>query len=145
MGGQQSLCLAGLRPEKISAVLVNVPAGADTNGSLHGRKAGYPNWPSNDPKAMAAALYFDPVNFAPRIQAPVLLAFGFIDTTSPPAGLWTVLNQIPGAKEPLPMIESEHNNLTPEKEREWDARSREALEMLRTGGGFKPRERPPAH
>ena len=30
MGGQQSLALAGLRPEKISAVLVCVPAGADT-------------------------------------------------------------------------------------------------------------------
>ena len=42
MGGQQSLALAGLRPEKISAVLVCVPAGADSNGDLHGRKAGYP-------------------------------------------------------------------------------------------------------
>ena len=30
MGGQQSLVLAGLRPEKITAVLVCVPAGADT-------------------------------------------------------------------------------------------------------------------
>ncbi len=34
MGGQQSLALAGLRPERISAVLVCVPAGADTNGDL---------------------------------------------------------------------------------------------------------------
>ena len=42
MGGQQSLMLAGLRPEKITAVLVCVPAGADTNGDLHGRKAGQP-------------------------------------------------------------------------------------------------------
>ena len=48
MGGQQSLALAGLRPEKITAVLVCVPAGADTNGDLHGRKAGYPNWPSDE-------------------------------------------------------------------------------------------------
>ena len=52
MGGQQSLVLAGLRPEKITAVLVCVPSGADTNGDLHGRKAGYPNWPSNDPDVM---------------------------------------------------------------------------------------------
>ena len=29
MGGQQSLALAGLRPDPISAVLVCVPAGAD--------------------------------------------------------------------------------------------------------------------
>ena len=96
MGGQQSMVLAGLRPEKITAVLVCVPAGADANGDLHGRKAGYPNWPSNDPKVMNTALYFDPVNFASRIKAPVLAAIGFIDTTSPPAGIWTELNQIPG-------------------------------------------------
>jgi cephalosporin-C deacetylase-like acetyl esterase len=42
MGGQQSLMLAGLRPEKITAALVCVPAGADSNGDRHGRKAGYP-------------------------------------------------------------------------------------------------------
>ena len=140
MGGQQSLVLAGLRPEKITAVLVNVPAGADTNGDLHGRKAGYPNWPSTDPQVMATALYFDPVNFASRIKAPVLAAIGFIDTTSPPAGIWTALNQIPVAKEPLPMIESEHNNLTPQKEQNWDARSREVLDILLQGGEFKPIE-----
>ncbi|MBV8828738.1 MAG: acetylxylan esterase, partial [Acidobacteriaceae bacterium] len=98
MGGQQSLALAGLRPEKISAVLVCVPAGADTNGNLHGRKAGYPNWPSDNPDAMKTALYFDTVNFASRIKAPVLAGMGFIDTVSPPAGIWTLLNQIPGPK-----------------------------------------------
>src|SRR5207249_3199547 len=62
MGGQQSLVLAGLRPEKITAVLVCVPAGADSNGNLHGRKAGYPNWPSANPDVMKTALYFDAVN-----------------------------------------------------------------------------------
>jgi cephalosporin-C deacetylase len=140
MGGQQSMVLAGLRPEKITAVLVCVPSGADTNADLHGRKAGYPNWPSNDPKIMNTSLYFDPVNFASRIHAPVLAAMGFIDTTSPPAGVWTELNQIPVAKEPLPMIESEHNNLTPQKEQNWDARSKELLGILLKGGEFKPNE-----
>ena len=56
MGGQQSLVLAGLRPEKITAVLVCVPAGADANGDLHGRKAGYPNWPSDNPDVMKTAI-----------------------------------------------------------------------------------------
>jgi cephalosporin-C deacetylase-like acetyl esterase len=139
-GGQQSLVLAGLRPEKITAVLVCVPAGTDANGDLHGRKAGYPNWPSNDPAVMRVALYFDPINFASHIRAPVLAAMGFIDTISPPAGIWAALNQIPVAKEPLPMIESEHNNLTPQNERNWDARSKEVLELLRNGGAFQPRE-----
>ena len=138
MGGQQSLVLAGLRPEKVSAVLVCVPAGADTNGDLHGRKAGYPNWPSDNPDVMKTALYFDTVNFASRIQAPVMAGMGFIDTTSPPAGVWTALNQIPGPKEPLPMIESEHDNMTPDKGRACPARQKEILNLLVTGGEFTP-------
>lgn len=138
MGGQQSLALAGLRPEKITAVLVCVPAGADSNGDLHGRKAGYPNWPSGDPEVMKTALYFDTVNFASRIKAPVLAGIGFIDTISPPAGIWTALNQIPGPKEPLPMIDSEHDNLTPQKGMACPARTREILERLVKGGEFKP-------
>ncbi len=138
MGGQQSLALAGLRPEKISAVLVCVPAGADSNGDLHGRKAGYPNWPSNDPDVMKTALYFDTVNFVSRIKAPVMAGMGFIDTVSPPAGIWTALNQIPVPKEPLPMIESEHDNYTPDRERACPARQREVLDLLVKGGTFKP-------
>jgi cephalosporin-C deacetylase len=138
MGGQQSLVLAGLRPEKITGVLVCVPAGADTNGDLHGRKAGYPNWPSDHPDVMKTALYFDTVNFASRIKAPVMAGMGFIDTISPPAGVWTALNQISALKEPLPMIESEHDNLTPQKGRACPARTREILDLLVKGGEFQP-------
>jgi cephalosporin-C deacetylase-like acetyl esterase len=140
MGGQQSLVLAGLRPEKITAVLVCVPSGADVDGGLHGRKTGYPNGPVNDAKVMTTALYFDPVNFASRIKAPVLAAMGFIDTTSPPAGVWTALNQITAPTEPLPMIESEHNNLTPQKELNWASRSKEVLDGLLQGEGYKPNQ-----
>ncbi len=142
MGGQQSLVLAGLRPEKITAVLVCVPAGADANGDLHGRKAGYPNWPSDNPDVMKTAIYFDTINFASRIQAPVMAGMGFIDTISPPAGVWTALNQIPGPKEPLPMIESEHDNLTPLKGRACPARTNELLNLLVKGGEFKPNRNP---
>ena len=138
MGGQQSLVLAGLRPGKIAAVLVCVPAGADTNGDLHGRKAGYPNWPPDNPDAMKTALYFDTANFTSRIQAPVMAVMGFIDTISPPAGVWTALNQIPGPTEPLPMIESEHDNLTPQNGRACPARTKEILDLLVKGGEFKP-------
>ena len=138
MGGQQSLVLAGLRPEKITAALVCVPAGADTNGDLHSRKAGYPNWPSDNPDVMKTALYFDTVNFASRIKAPVMAGMGFIDTISPPAGVWTALNQIPGPKEPLPLIESEHDNLTPQKGRACPARTKEILDLVVKGGEYKP-------
>ena len=47
-----------------------------------------------------------------------------------PQGTWL--------EEPLAMIESEHNNLTPQKEQNWDARSREVLGILLQGGEFKP-------
>ena len=139
MGGQQSLVLAGLRPEQISAVLVCVPAGADTNGDIHGRKAGYPNWPSSNPDVMRTALYFDTVNFASRIKAPVMAGMGFIDTISPPAGVWTALNQIRGPVEALPLIESEHDNLTPDKGRACPARTNEVLDLMVHGGTFTPK------
>jgi cephalosporin-C deacetylase len=140
MGGQQSLVTAGLRPDKITALVVNEPSGADSNGDLHGRKAGYPNWPSNDPKVMQTALYFDTVNFASRIKAQSVVAIGFIDTTAPPAGIWEAVNQIAGPKEVIPMIESAHNNLTPEKQVAWNSRSKEVLNLIQTGRDFKPNE-----
>ena len=113
MGGHQSLVAAGLNP-KVTAVLVNEPAGADANGDLHGRKAGYPNWAATtDPRVAKTGLYFDTVYFASRIKAPSLVAIGFIDTVTPPVGIWTAFNQIPGPKEAVPMVESDHNNLTP--------------------------------
>ena len=79
MGGQQSLCAAGLNP-KVTAMLINVPAGADANGNAHGRKIGYPFWDVNDPQVMKTAEYFDTVNCAARIKVPSLVSMGFIDT-----------------------------------------------------------------
>jgi hypothetical protein len=67
-----------------------------------------------------------------------MAGMGFIDTISPPAGIWTALNQIPGPKEPLPMIESEHDNLTPQKGRACPARTGEILNLLIKSGEFKP-------
>ncbi|MDE2184740.1 MAG: acetylxylan esterase [Alphaproteobacteria bacterium] len=140
MGGQQSLVTAGLNPGKITAVVVNEPSGADTNGDLHGRKSGYPNWPNSDPRVAETALYFDTVNFAPRITAPTLMAIGFIDRTCPPTGLWTELDLIPGPKEAVPMIESDHNNITPDKQGAYLQRSEEVLANLLQGRKFVPNE-----
>jgi cephalosporin-C deacetylase len=88
---------------------------------------------------MKTALYFDTVNFAPRIKAPVLAAIGFIDTIAPPTGIWTAIDQIPGSKEVVSMVESDHNNKTPEKQGAYNARSKELLEVLLKGGEFKPK------
>ena len=105
MGGQQSLCAAGLNP-RVTALVVNEPAGADSNGPLHGRASGYPNWPADDPQIMRTALYFDTVNCAMRIKVPSLVAMGFVDTIAPPAGIWTAFNQIQSRKLAVPMIDS---------------------------------------
>src|SRR5215218_6409814 len=138
MGGQQSLAVAGLH-SKITHVIVNEPAGCDSNGPLRGRAAGYPNWPSNSPQIMKTALYFDAVNFASRIKATSLVAIGFVDTVTPPVGIWIAFNQIKGPKEAVPMIDSPHNHLaTAEQQRPYTSRSAEWLNTLVRGGEIKP-------
>jgi hypothetical protein len=119
-------------------VIVNEPSGADSNGDLHGRKAGYPNWDSTNPEATKTALYFDTVNFASRIKAPVLAAIGFIDTIAPPVGIWIAVDQIPGPKEVIGMVESDHNNITPQKQGAYLSRSEEVLKTILNGGTFQP-------
>lgn len=143
MGGQQSLCVAGLHP-LVTHVIVNEPAGCDTNGPLHGRQASYPNFPADNPQVMKTALYFDAVNFAPRIKATSLVAMGFVDTVAAPAGIWTAFNQIPGPKEAAPMIDSPHNHLaTPQQQRPYTERSAEWLDTLVHGEEVTPREATP--
>ncbi|HJQ25523.1 MAG TPA: GDSL-type esterase/lipase family protein [Blastocatellia bacterium] len=137
MGGQQSLSVAGLHP-KITHLIVNEPAGCDTNGSLHGRAAGYPNWPADNPQAMQTALYFDPVNFASHIKATSMVAMGFVDTVAPPVGIWIAFNQIQGQKEAVPMIDSPHNHVaTPAQQYPVTSRSAEWLNTLVKGGELK--------
>lgn len=136
MGGQQSIATAGLNPDRVTAMIINVPAGADFSGDLHGSKRGYPNWPVDDPKVVETARYFDAANFAPAIKAKSLVAFGFIDTTSPPYGVLSAFNQIQGPKEAAPMPDSDHNNVTPQQEGAYITRSRDALRELRSTGSF---------
>lgn len=138
MGGQQSFAVAGLNPGRITAMIVNVPAGADMSGDLHGSRRGYPNWPIDDPRVVETARYFDPVNFAPSITAESLVALGFIDTTSPPFGVFSAFNAIKGPKEAVPMPRSDHNNITPQEEGAFFIRYKQVLDALRTTGHFTP-------
>jgi cephalosporin-C deacetylase-like acetyl esterase len=137
MGGQQTLVTAGLN-DGITAALAWVPSGTDFDGDLHGRKLGYPNWSTRDPKVAATGLYFDVVNFASRIKAPTFIGLGFLDTTASPVGIWTAYNQIPGAKEAIAMPQAAHNNQAPPAtERAWTTRSEEILSAILKGGEFK--------
>lgn len=138
MGGQQSLVMAGLNPH-VTAVVVNVPAGSDANAAQHNRMAGYPNWDTTSPVVMETARYFDVTNFASRIKAPVMAAMGFIDEVTPAIGTWTTLNQIPGVKEPVPMIDSPHNHqATPAQLMPYTTRSAQWLNALLHGQAVPP-------
>ncbi len=143
MGGQQSLCAASLNP-KVTHVIVHVAAGADANGPLHGRASGYPSWPSDNPKAMATAPYFDTVNCAMNIKVPTLMSMGFIDRVSPPAGLFVVYNQIKAYKEAVPMIDAPHNHqATAEQQAPYTQRSEEWLRTLASGMAIdEPADKP---
>ena len=138
MGGQQSLVMAALNP-RVTAAVVNVPAGSDANAAQHDRMAGYPNWDTTNPAVMETARYFDVTNFAPRIKAPVMAAMGFIDEVTPAIGIWTTLNQIPGVKEAVPMIDSPHNHqATAEQLMPYTKRSTEWLNALLQGKPVPP-------
>jgi cephalosporin-C deacetylase len=130
MGGQQSFATAGLNA-RVTALIVNVPAGADVTASAHGRAPSYPNWNVKLADVRATARYFDTANFASRITARSLVAMGFIDEVSTPAGVWSVFNQIRGPKEAAPMIDSPHNHLaTTRQQLPYNTRSAEWLDAL---------------
>jgi cephalosporin-C deacetylase len=139
MGGQQSLAVAGLH-SAITHLIVHVPAGADAHGALHGRAPGYPNWNVSNPKVRETSLYFDTVNFAPRIKARSLVSMGFLDNVCPPAGIWTMFNLITGPKEVVPLVEAAHNHqATKEQQQAYTDRSNAWLAALVKG------EQPPSN
>lgn len=115
MGGQQSLCTAAFHPQ-VTGLVVHVPAGADAHGPLHGRASGYPFWPADNPKALATAQYFDTVNCAARVKVPSLVSMGFIDTVTPPVGIWIAFNQLRGPKLAAPMVDAPHNHQATEEQ-----------------------------
>ncbi len=143
MGGQQSLCVAGLN-RKVTGLIVHVPAGADAAGPLHGRASGYPFWPADNPRAMQTAPYFDTVNCASRITVPSLVSMGFIDITTPPVGIFTAFNQIRGYKEVVPLVDAPHNHLaTAEQQAAFTTRSSEWLRTWVAGGDVaEPADQP---
>jgi cephalosporin-C deacetylase len=139
MGGQQSLCAAGLHP-KVTGLVVHVPAGADLNGTAHGRKIGYPNFDPNNPAEMITAQYVDSANCAARIQAPSLVSMGFIDTVTPPVGIWAAYNGIRGPKEVAPLFEAPHNHqATVEQQALYTQRSADWLRAFVAGRSPAPR------
>ena len=135
-GGLQGLATAGLHP-KITAVLVNVPAGCDTTAPWIGRSVSWPSWyrstkGRDEKKVMETSRYFDGVNFAASIRCQALVALGMIDQTSCPAGVFAAFNQIKGLKEAVVMIRSAHQSKN-DSQADWGRRSQAWLDALSKG------------
>jgi len=114
-GGQQTFVTAGLHPD-ITAALALVPAGADFNGAAVGRSVGFPYWPGMSEGKDAAAVaktggYFDIVNFARRIECPMLVGVGLRDLSCPPAGIFAAMNQLKFYRELVVLPTSGHQNV----------------------------------
>ncbi len=107
-GGLQSFVTAALFP-KVTAVIVEVPAGCDPNASDAGRAFGWPYWAaSHSDKVMETSRYFDAVHFAARTKCPLLVGVGLIDTTAPVGAVYAAFNAAPGPKEIVPMPLGDH-------------------------------------
>jgi len=91
-GGGMALAVAGL-DSRIKAVVAHVPFFCDMRHNEAFRKSELAA-----PANLETFDYFDPVNLAPRISAPVLLSSGGRDTTCPPATIRAVFDRLPGRK-----------------------------------------------
>ena len=123
MGGQQSLCAAGLHPEGDARCWSTCPRARTPTARRTGARPAIRSGTRTIRRCCETAAYFDTVNCAARIKVPSLVSMGFIDTATPPVGIWAAFNQIKGPKEAAPMPESPHNHLaTPEQSLPWTRR-----------------------
>lgn len=135
-GGFQALATAALHP-KITATMVLVPAGSDSAGPRVEHGNSWPWYGANSKedaaKVAETSQYFDVVNFAPRIKCPTLMAFGLIDQTCSPTGVFTSYNLVQGPKEAVVMVNSEHQAKNNSQAAYW-TRSSAWLKALKEGG-----------
>ncbi len=103
-GGAQAIVAAALDPQ-VSLCLTGVPALSDHCGNLAGRQSGWPrlfsvkNGKPADARTAEVSKYYDNVNFAKYIKAPVYMTVGMIDETCVPTSVYAVYNNLPAATE----------------------------------------------
>jgi cephalosporin-C deacetylase-like acetyl esterase len=89
--GPVMLAAAALAPEQVAAVNVHVP----TSCGVSWKDRPYRGWgrpPSRTEEGLKTAAYFDPVNFAPDLEVPVVMDGGFYDGLSPIPGMLAFCN-----------------------------------------------------
>ncbi|MGR3810740.1 acetylxylan esterase [Jiulongibacter sp. NS-SX5] len=114
-GGALSLVTAGL-DERVTAVAPVHPAMCDMTGYLEGRAGGWPHYLKEKAKweegaheqILETISYYDAVNFARHIIAPVWFSFGFNDNVVPPTSIYAAYNSIKAPKEKYLALNSAH-------------------------------------
>ncbi|MBE2205604.1 MAG: acetylxylan esterase [Chthoniobacterales bacterium] len=107
-GGRLAVVLAALEP-RVAAAVATITNGGNVpylEWVIHCNAAKPPTDgmdqdippPVSDPVAGHCRSYYDPMNFAPDVKCPILMAAGLIDPISPPASVFPVYDQL-GAKE----------------------------------------------
>ncbi len=101
-GGGQAVAAASL-DNRVSAVVLNVPAMQDLGGARAGRRSGWPHPIENHPDLEADMLdgtlpYFDGALLLRHSKAEIYCEIGLIDTTCPPSAVWSSLNGAKGKK-----------------------------------------------
>lgn len=96
-GGQLTITTSAL-DDRVTGSVANYPAFSDVSGYLHNRAGGWPhllNKPEHQTEAkINTARYYDTVNFARRLHAPISLGWGYNDETCPVTSLFAVYNSI---------------------------------------------------
>jgi cephalosporin-C deacetylase len=104
-GGGLSLAVAGLAPDRVAAVLPDVPflchyrrAVESTGDGPYPEIAAYLRWHSRHrvTDAFATLAYFDGVHFAQRATAPALFSAGLMDPVCPPSTVYAAFNHYAG-------------------------------------------------
>ena len=102
-GGAQSAALAGM-DSRVTHVSVRVPAMWDMGGKLAGRTSGWPKpleRNKDNPDAEKIAAYYDASNFMCYFKGELYVNVGLIDTTCPPACVWSVYNVCPASSKEI--------------------------------------------
>ena len=113
-GGALSITTAAL-DQRIKGSICFYPALADMTGYLHNRAGGWPHIFRNNnvvPAVLAEKVktsgYYDVVNFARILKAPIFFGFGYNDMVCPPTSTNSVYNVITSNKTLCVVPEIEH-------------------------------------
>lgn len=101
-GGGQAAAVAGL-DNRVSAVVLNVPAMMDFGAPYAQRRGGWPQPAESHPELSqeqrdAVLPYFDAGLLLGHSKAQIYCEIGLIDTTCPPSAVWSGLNNAKGPK-----------------------------------------------